>query len=140
MFHSKYFSSMCSELLLLSLQLMMGFVVLSVPQVEVDSGVESVQLTCKTTAHLPEDAKVEWMDRYRKVHVYQNGSDQLEDQHQIYRNRTKMKTGDLSLTLKYPTEKDSTEYICRVYNKEGDILMKKQVELSVRGQHCRYRS
>ncbi|XP_076733741.1 uncharacterized protein LOC143414020 [Maylandia zebra] len=31
-----------------------------VPQVEVDSGVESVQLPLNTTLHLPEDAKVEW--------------------------------------------------------------------------------
>ncbi|XP_039458890.1 uncharacterized protein LOC116333230 [Oreochromis aureus] len=91
-----------------------------VPQVEVDSGVESVQLPFNTTLHLPEDAKVEWMDNYtsynnRKVHVYENGSDQPEEQHQVYRDRTKMnedllKTGDLSLTLKYPTDVDNYTY------------------------------
>ncbi|XP_030287146.1 uncharacterized protein LOC115590037 [Sparus aurata] len=107
-------------------------------QVEVDSGVESVQLTCKTTVKLPENAKVEWRDRdNRKVHVYQNGSDQPEEQHRYYGGRTEMKrillkTGDLSLTLKYLTDWDSKTYTCTVYNKEKHILMKKQVELEVK--------
>ncbi|MEQ2204911.1 hypothetical protein XENOCAPTIV_020844, partial [Xenoophorus captivus] len=85
-------------------------VVLSDYKVEVDSGVESVLLPCRTTVHLPGDAKVEWRDgRDRKVHVYKNGSDQPEEQHQFYRNRTKMNE-DLSLTLNCPTERDSGRY------------------------------
>ncbi|XP_025760313.1 uncharacterized protein LOC112845010 [Oreochromis niloticus] len=92
-------------------------------QVEVEEGVETVYLLCKTTQNLPEDAKVEWKDNYRssdnyrKVHVYENGSDQPEEQHQRYRDRTKMneellKTGDLSLTLKHPTGCDNYTYTC----------------------------
>ncbi|CAI5692197.1 unnamed protein product [Oreochromis niloticus] len=108
-----------------------------VPQVEVDSGVESVQLPLKTTLHLPEDAKVEWKDNNTKVHVYANGSDQPEEQNQVYRDRTMMnenllKTGDLSLTLKYPTDKNNWTYTCTVYSREGNILLKKQVELKAR--------
>ncbi|XP_026016636.1 uncharacterized protein LOC113017742 [Astatotilapia calliptera] len=62
-----------------------------VPKVEVNSGVESVQLPCKTTLHLPEDVRVEWTDRKnRKVHVYEDNCDQPEEQHQVYRDRTKM--------------------------------------------------
>ncbi|XP_076733730.1 myelin-oligodendrocyte glycoprotein-like [Maylandia zebra] len=65
---------------------------MSVPWVGVDSGVESVQLICKTTVCLPKDAKVEWKDaNNRKVHVYENGSDQPEEQDDKYKNRTKMK-------------------------------------------------
>ncbi|XP_039458976.1 butyrophilin-like protein 2 [Oreochromis aureus] len=117
---------------------MLSFVVLSVPQVEVDSGVESVQLACKTTRLLPEDAKVEWMDsNFEKVHVYKNGSYRPEEQHQVYRDRTKMnedllKTGDLSLTLERPTDGEAGKYTCTVYNKERKILLKKQVELQFR--------
>ncbi|XP_026019257.1 butyrophilin-like protein 2 isoform X1 [Astatotilapia calliptera] len=104
----------------------------------VDSGVESVQLPCKTTVKFLKDAKVEWEDRdKRKVHVYQNDSDQLGVQDEFYRDRTKMKRnllepGDLSLTLKHPTEGDTNTYTCTVYSKEGNILRKKQVELKVR--------
>ncbi|KAF3698451.1 Butyrophilin-like protein 2 [Channa argus] len=109
-----------------------------VPQVEVDSGVESVQLPCETTVHLPEDVTVEWKHSYdKKVHVYQNGSDQPEEQDQFYRGRTEMKRnlqkpGDLSLTLKYPTDRDRDTYTCTVYSRERNILMRKQVELKVK--------
>ncbi|XP_035988249.1 uncharacterized protein LOC105922895 [Fundulus heteroclitus] len=109
-----------------------------VPQVEVDSGEESVLLPCRTTVTLPEDVRVEWMDRRnRKVHVYENGSDHPEEKDQFYRNRTKMKknllrTGDLSLTLKHPTDEDTNIYTCIVYRGKENILMKKQVDLWVK--------
>ncbi|KAI3375547.1 hypothetical protein L3Q82_003874 [Scortum barcoo] len=108
-------------------------------QVEVDSQAKSVQLPFKTTADLPEDVRVEWTDRnyYRKVHVYQNGSDRPEEQFILYRDQTEMKedllqTGDLSLILKYPTDTDTGEYSCFVYNRERNILMIKQVKLKAK--------
>ncbi|KAL3967151.1 butyrophilin [Sarotherodon galilaeus] len=110
-----------------------------VPQVDVDSGEASILLPCKATQNLPKNAKIEWWDRFnKKVHMYENGSDQLEDQNSRYRGRTMMnkdllKTGDLSLTLKYPTDWDTDIYTCTVYNREGKkIQMMKQVELKVR--------
>ncbi|KAM8747002.1 uncharacterized protein AB9X84_015155 [Acanthopagrus schlegelii] len=111
---------------------------MSVYQVEVEEGVESVQLPCKTTVRLPKDAKVEWRDRGdRKVYVYQNGSDQPEEQDRYYRGRTEMKRkllepGDLSLTLKYLTDWDRDTYTCTVYNREEHKLMEKQVRLWVK--------
>ncbi|KAI3376024.1 hypothetical protein L3Q82_016556, partial [Scortum barcoo] len=113
----------------------------TVCQVEVDSGAKSVQLPFKTTADLPEDVRVEWTwDRfYRKVHVYQNGSDRPEEQDEFYRDRTEMKedllqTGDLSLILKHPTDTDTGTCSCIVY-REGNILRWKTVELKVKGQY-----
>ncbi|XP_043954357.1 uncharacterized protein LOC122820806 [Gambusia affinis] len=109
-------------------------------QVEVELGEKFVLLPCKTRENLDGDVKVEWMDGYnRKVHVYQNGSDQPGEQNQIYRTRTKMdenllKTKDLSLTLMKPTDGDRGIYTCRVYKKDGDILMEKDVWLKVKGQ------
>uniref|UniRef100_UPI000D309164 butyrophilin-like protein 2 n=1 Tax=Maylandia zebra TaxID=106582 RepID=UPI000D309164 len=111
--------------------------IVRVHKVEVDSGRESVQLPCKTLVQVSKDIKVVWKDKYGKVHVYENSSDRPEEQEQDYRGRTKMKegllkTGDLSLTLKYPTERDNSTYTCTVYSREGNILMKKEVELKVR--------
>ncbi|CAI5657044.1 unnamed protein product [Oreochromis niloticus] len=111
----------------------------TVPLVEVEEGVESVQLPCKTKLPLPKDSKVEWTCIYirtTKVHVYENGSDQLEEQDHFYRDRTKMnkdlwRTGDLSLTLKYPTDRDNEVYTCTVYSKERNILLKREVRLRV---------
>uniref|UniRef100_A0A3P9DTU8 Ig-like domain-containing protein n=1 Tax=Maylandia zebra TaxID=106582 RepID=A0A3P9DTU8_9CICH len=111
------------------------FVVLSVCQKELEE-LESVELPFKTSKNLPEDAEVVWRDSNdRKVHVYKNGSDQPDEQHQLYRDRTKMnedplRTGDLSLTLKHPTDGDKGGYSCRVY---GEIQRYKRVLLRVKG-------
>ncbi|KAL4008911.1 hypothetical protein ACER0C_002763 [Sarotherodon galilaeus] len=110
-------------------------------QVEVEEGAESVQLPFKTSQSLPKEATVEWVryePEYRLVHLYDNISDQPEEQHQDYRDRTKMnedllKTGDLSLTLKYPTERDSGRYECYVFSNRN-LMRKKTVQLKVKGK------
>lgn len=115
----------------------------TVPQVDVDSGVESVQLPFITTGYRREDVTVEWTDSSNRiVHVLKNGSDHLKKQHWFYRNRTMMRKNlriavDLSLTLKYPTNRDALTYTCTVYDREEKILKKKQVKLYVRGECCR---
>ncbi|XP_014834405.1 PREDICTED: uncharacterized protein LOC106912078, partial [Poecilia mexicana] len=109
-----------------------------VHQVEVEPGVESVLLPCRTTESLDGDVRVEWTDdRDRTVHVYQNGSDQLGDQDQRYRTRTRMdgnllRNKNLSLTLRRPTDGDGGKYTCRVYSRDGVVLMMKQVQLKVK--------
>uniref|UniRef100_A0A672YKX4 Immunoglobulin V-set domain-containing protein n=1 Tax=Sphaeramia orbicularis TaxID=375764 RepID=A0A672YKX4_9TELE len=120
----------------------------SVQQVEVVSGEEPVLLPWKTTFHIEDVSQVtmEWMDgSYRKVHVYEDGSDRTDEQDSMYRNRTEMnedplRAGDLSLTLKHPTVWDTNIYICVVYDRDNQILMKKEVHLKVKGQYCRHRS
>uniref|UniRef100_A0A3Q2VKB4 Ig-like domain-containing protein n=1 Tax=Haplochromis burtoni TaxID=8153 RepID=A0A3Q2VKB4_HAPBU len=134
--------------LLLPVQLMLCFVVLSVPQVEVkvEEGSDSVILPCKTTPDLPEDTRVEWTRSevgLITVHEYSNRNDDLMTQDEVYRDRTKMnedllRTGDLSLTLKQPKVKDTGRYICTIY-RDKDILRQKVV-LQVKGQRSIYRS
>uniref|UniRef100_A0A668RET4 Ig-like domain-containing protein n=1 Tax=Oreochromis aureus TaxID=47969 RepID=A0A668RET4_OREAU len=105
------------------------------------AGSESVILPCQIKPDLPEDTTVEWTRADQElVHVYSNRSDDLTKQDRLYRDRTKMnedllRTGDLSLTLKYPTERDSGGYICTIY-RDKDILRQKVV-LQVKGQTCR---
>uniref|UniRef100_A0A087XF10 Ig-like domain-containing protein n=1 Tax=Poecilia formosa TaxID=48698 RepID=A0A087XF10_POEFO len=109
-------------------------------QIKVDSDVESVLLPCRTTENLPGDVRVEWIKSPdKKIHVYENGSDQPGEQSQFYRTRTKMdeeplRTGDLSLTLRRPTDEDSEIYTCKVSSRNGDVLMKKQVQLEVKDE------
>ncbi|XP_043953231.1 uncharacterized protein LOC122820122 [Gambusia affinis] len=111
-----------------------------VQQVEVESGVESVLLPWRITEDLDGVVKVEWKDKYKRiVHVYQNGSDQPGEQNQIYRNRTKMdenllENKNLSLTLRWPKERETGIYTCRVFNREGTILMMKDFLLQVKVQ------
>uniref|UniRef100_A0A3Q0SSC7 Ig-like domain-containing protein n=1 Tax=Amphilophus citrinellus TaxID=61819 RepID=A0A3Q0SSC7_AMPCI len=118
---------------------------ISVPfcQVEVEKGVESVQLPFKTTENLSEDIKVEWeRDEPKplmKVHVYRQGFDRPEEQDQDYRGRTEMHkdllgAGDLSLTLKQPTQRDSGRYICHVWMNER-FFRCKTVELKVKAAY-----
>uniref|UniRef100_A0A672YBB5 Uncharacterized protein n=1 Tax=Sphaeramia orbicularis TaxID=375764 RepID=A0A672YBB5_9TELE len=114
---------------------LMVWVLFSVQQVEVVSGEESVLLPWKTTLHIEDVSQltVEWTDCYnRKVHVYEDGSDRTNEQDDEYRNRTEMnedplRTGDLSLTLKHHTEQDNDTYTCTVYNRDKQILKRKQV-------------
>ncbi|XP_030285718.1 uncharacterized protein LOC115589131 [Sparus aurata] len=110
-------------------------------QVEVEEGVESVQLPFKTTPDLPDDTEVKWKcyvpSPTMTVHVYQNGSDQPEEQNQVYRDRTEIKkdlleNGDFSLTLKNPKHTDTGTYRCKVYNRRGEILRMKTVQLKVK--------
>ncbi|XP_035994565.1 uncharacterized protein LOC118563573 [Fundulus heteroclitus] len=107
---------------------------ISVYKVEVDSGVESVLLPFKTTVRLPEEVTVTWRNnRSWMVHSYRSEDGQ---QHWQYEDRTEMKinvkSGDFSLTLKNPTDRDSGTYSCTVSQRWSEkILAKKQVLLNV---------
>ncbi|XP_015257056.1 PREDICTED: uncharacterized protein LOC107102318 [Cyprinodon variegatus] len=98
---------------------------------------KSVLLPCKTTACLSEDVRVEWTDEGgRKVHVYENGSDLPDEQDGLYKTRTamekKFKSGDVSLTLKHPSDEDKNIYTCKIYS-QGKILTQKTVTLYIKG-------
>lgn len=109
---------------------MLYFVVLSVYRLEVNSWVESVQLPCNTRDFLTKNVKVNWVNNAdNNVHIYQNSSDQPQEQHQFYRDRTKMKrnplkSGDLSVNLTYPSKRDEGMYTCNVYSREGYIILR----------------
>ncbi|PWA14624.1 hypothetical protein CCH79_00020703, partial [Gambusia affinis] len=107
-----------------------------VQQVEVKAqeGEESAVLPCKTAAHVEEDDTVEWTrtePEFMIAYVYQNGSNKAKEQDKFYYKRTIMnkeqvKSGDLSLILKYPTERDSGVYICTFYRK-SDVVRQKVI-------------
>ncbi|KAI3375553.1 hypothetical protein L3Q82_003884 [Scortum barcoo] len=117
---------------------------MTVYQVEVDPGVESFHLPCKTLIHLPEDVRVEWTGQRTtgRFMFIRTALTEPEEQDEFYRDRTEMKedllqTGDLSLILKHPTDTDTGKYSCIVYNREGNILRWKTVELKVKvSQHA----
>ncbi|XP_026014295.1 butyrophilin-like protein 2 isoform X2 [Astatotilapia calliptera] len=109
-------------------------------KVKVEDGETSVTLPFKTTKHLSGEIQVIWerYEPFQKAHVFTNGQNQYEEQHEVYEGRTVMndkplETGDLSLTLKYPTDADSGEYKCLVWRK-GTFIRKKTVLLKVKGR------
>ncbi|XP_023192434.1 heat shock 70 kDa protein 12A-like [Xiphophorus maculatus] len=109
----------------------------SVYKVEVDSGMKSVTLPCKTIVRLPKDVTVTWKNNTsRLVHLHEGCGKKLEEQHKQYKDRTEMKGnlkfGDFSLILKNPTDRDTDTYTCTISNRWGKILIKKQVLLYVK--------
>ncbi|XP_041842220.1 uncharacterized protein LOC121640492 [Melanotaenia boesemani] len=116
-------------------------------EVKVTEGAESVILPCRTTPDLPKDVTVEWTRSdpdFMMVHVYPSTSRGSMQQDNPYCGRTKMKedllsSGDVSLTLKHPTDRDTGSYICTVY-RDKDILRQKVALIHVKGQRCRYRT
>ncbi|XP_015259151.1 PREDICTED: uncharacterized protein LOC107103830 [Cyprinodon variegatus] len=110
-----------------------------VPEVVVEPGVQSVELPCKFKDQLNcEVTEVVWVNsRGRMVHRYDRDKDPPEEQFYTYRHRTELKTdfkktGDFSLTIKYPTDWDNKFYTCKAYREDKTILMKKRVELRVK--------
>ncbi|XP_030579218.1 titin-like [Archocentrus centrarchus] len=104
--------------------------------VEVTQEEKSVLLPFKFTEDLPQDVRVEWKHRNKKVHEYQSNQNQPLLQDQDHRDRTEMnedplRAKDLSLTLKDPQLSDHGGYTCTVYNKGGDILLHKVVSLNM---------
>ncbi len=122
-----------------SVQLMLWFVVLSVyKDVTVEDSKSEVILPCKILFPLPKGAKVEWKNFSAIVHVFENGSHQRDKSFVFYQRRTEMNenlegTRDLSLTLKYPTDRDRAKFTCTVYDSKEKILWKKHVNLEVEG-------
>ncbi|XP_054880761.1 V-set domain-containing T-cell activation inhibitor 1-like, partial [Poeciliopsis prolifica] len=106
--------------------------------VEIREGLKSVLLPVKTQKRL-HSVRVEWSrpgQRNVTVHVSQNGQTQSEQQEDVYRGRTKMKTdlqdtGDFSLTLRVPQIHDSGVYDCLV-SRGGEKLLQKTVTLRVK--------
>ncbi|XP_028997834.1 uncharacterized protein LOC129602908 isoform X2 [Betta splendens] len=107
-------------------------------KVKFAEGEESVLLPFRTTENLPDDVVVEWRreDLNHPVHIYLDGSEQLDQQDPGYEGRTEMKadlltSGDFSLTLKEPKVQDEGTYVCEVFN--TNIRRRKTVKLQVKG-------
>uniref|UniRef100_A0A3Q2P2C9 Ig-like domain-containing protein n=1 Tax=Fundulus heteroclitus TaxID=8078 RepID=A0A3Q2P2C9_FUNHE len=111
-------------------------------EVKVAEGAESVLLPCRTSPDLHEKTSVEWTRSEPAVNVvYMYPRRNQENQDDLYCGRTKLnedllRTGDVSLTLRFPTDRDSGTYICTVYRGE-DILRWKVVLKHVRKGQCR---
>lgn len=107
--------------------------------VAITKGETSVSLPCKMQPPLDEDTRVEWThpdSKHKKVFTFANGGIQTSKQDNVYCRRTEMdkdllRSGDLSLVLKYPCVKDNGLYVCTVYSGE-ETKLKKMVTLSVR--------
>ncbi|KAF3698382.1 Myelin-oligodendrocyte glycoprotein Precursor [Channa argus] len=103
--------------------------------VEVYEGVESVLLPCQVNTSV---STVVWSRedyKYTTVHLRDQSGDISENQNHYYRNRTSMRadalqSGDLSLTLRKPTIRDSGKYLCTVY-RSGQDLSRTEVQLLV---------
>lgn len=111
-------------------------------KVQVYEGVEHVLLPCQVPAGISSDSTaVVWSrDEFTipKVHMRQQGGDDLKDQNDHYFSRTRMRgdalqTGNLSLTLRNPTYSDSGNYTCTT-RRFGEDLMEIYVQLKVSGQ------
>lgn len=108
--------------------------------VEVTEGVRSVLLPFKTTEALPQDSRVEWSltePELRRVHVHHSGHSDTQDE--LFHGRTEMseeplRDKDLSLQLRHPRLTDSGVYTCTVSSRDGHVLLRKVVSLSVRGE------
>uniref|UniRef100_A0A3B3XDV2 Ig-like domain-containing protein n=1 Tax=Poecilia mexicana TaxID=48701 RepID=A0A3B3XDV2_9TELE len=109
---------------------------------QTSAGAESVLLPFRVPTDRLGGDTVEWRRSYPepviKVHVFQNSSDQPGEQDWLWRSRTKMdedplKTGDLSLTLKHPTKRDSGMYGCFIL-RQGKLLRAKTFNLKVKVQ------
>ncbi|XP_028997835.1 uncharacterized protein LOC114850053 isoform X2 [Betta splendens] len=98
--------------------------------VDVKSGVESVQLPCKTVRYLNRFNKVEWRQYNNIVHTYEVDSEPTGHQYiQTEMKTTPMRWGNFSLTLKNPIEDNSGPWTCSIY-RDGEML-KKKVHLQV---------
>ena len=88
-----------------------------------EKGEESVQLPFKTSGDLS-NTTVDWFrydpDPLMTVYKRQSAHEKPE-QDQFYRGRTKLneETGDFSLTLMFPTDRDTGRYICRVTGRKN---------------------